>query len=245
MRSSARLMRMRSVLAAMDYEPVLLGPNLVTPRVVESLQTQYGSDDPEYNGYGYVARPILTRARKGDIIIATEQWHCDYVFRGVLEAGDGRWNGIPVIELWIDYKNPMCRFRVFASEYHRMRTCIWQEREEWTEDWIVGYPAYPPAESVEESEIFDAEKRQKHDLHHLEAMRQGIPVLAPNWGIWRETVEHGVTGVLYQSAVGKPAAEDFAYKLPSATVSKYTCERFSVEEAVAAIKPFFHRASNG
>jgi hypothetical protein len=244
MRSMARLMRMRQVLKALGYDPVLIGANLVTPRIVESLATQYGSDEPERNGYGYVARPFLMQAVKGDIIIVTEQWHSGFVFRGMLEMGAGFYNNIPVIELWVDYKDPECRFCVFASEYHRMKAATWQEKDGWTSSWIVGYPAYPPAQSIEDSEIFDAEKRQKDDLHHFEAMRQGIPVLAPDWGIWRETVDHGVTGALYKSHADREAAEDLAYKLPSKDVSRHVGERYSVEKAAKPLKPFFRSLVN-
>jgi hypothetical protein len=245
MRVNARLMRMHAVLTELGFDAKIIGQDAVTNRAVESFRTQYGDEDAERSVYGHVARALLARAEKGDVIIATEFWHTDAVFRGMVEAGDGKFRGVPVIELWIDYINPASKYRVFATEYHRVRTSIWQEKDGWTEDWIVAYPYYKvEKDSVAEMEIFDAERRQKNDLHHMEAMCKGIPVLAPDWGAWRETVAHGASGILYRSRAARKASEEWVYKMDSGVVRSAVESGFGMEAALKPLRPFFKRLVN-
>jgi hypothetical protein len=241
MRVNARLLRMHAVLMGLGFDGMIIGQDAVTARAVESFRTQYGDDNAERDVYGHVARGILARAKKGDIIIATESWHNRFVFRG-MDCTDGRFRGVPVVELWIDYLDPGSKYRVFATEYHRLRTELWQEKEGWTEDWIVSHPYYPvEKDALAEMEIFDTETRQKNDLHHMEAMSRGMPVLAPDWGVWRETVTHGASGVLYRSRRGKKAAAEWAFSMKSKTVCEVVDDQFGMDAASVRLRPFFQR----
>jgi hypothetical protein len=235
-----RLMRMAEVLHSLEYEPEIV--EWPDERVVNSLDTQYGTDYPEYAAYAYVARIDLKRACKTDLIVATAPWHAD-IFRGLDKEERGHFYGAPIIELWVDYPESFARFRVFASECYRMWAVSEGQVKAWTkscEDWIVSLPYYPLVDSCRGN--MEVHSTVDHSLNHMEFMQMGIPIIAPEWGVWKETIEHGRSGILYRTERGRKTAEDLAYKISSQLVREAVEYRYNLRQTVDSLSTFFKGA---
>lgn len=55
--------------------------------------------------------------------------------------------------------------------------------------------------------------QESFGLAIVEAMAAGLPVVASNWDGYRDTVEHGITGILVDSYMPPVSLADAAYRL--------------------------------
>ena len=245
-RRHERLQAMRAVLLRMDFEVEIIEEGTVTEAMVESLRTQFGSKQPLLDGYGHVVRDRLSHVEHGDVIVATEGWHRE-IFRGLLAINVGRYHqNVPVVELWIDYIGTFARFTVFTTNTHLMAYSESCDGVPWSEDVIISAPYYP-VESLKSASIkmMDVDPDDAFNMNHMEHMRLGIPICAPDYGTWRETVDHAITGVLYRSKKGRLAAQEYGCKLRSADIREAVAARYSAEASVSTLKPYFDRIING
>lgn len=185
----------------------------------------------------------LDKAKPRDIIVATEAWH-DTAFRGMLSPNMGGWNGIPVVELWIDYPESFARYRVFNTHYHRSFAAGQESQQDWMELWTVARPYIEVDKTQPALDLLEVDPFDGTCLEHLYAMARGVPVVAPYWGAYVETVEHGRSGMLYKSLKGKEEAIKWARKLPSSEIKACVAEQFSLQGAVDELRPFLLRISN-
>jgi hypothetical protein len=64
---------------------------------------------------------------------------------------------------------------------------------------------------------------------HVEAMMSGVPVVAPDWGVFTETVEEGVDGWRYRTLAEAADGLLAARRLRGETLRRRTAKRFSLE----------------
>lgn len=235
-----RLNRLQTVLKSCGFETIVLDRQVCDEHAVKRRLPQY-TDEPWRISYCDQTLPRLAEAKPGDVIIATECWH-QSVFRGLLGPA---WEGPPVVEVWIDYVNSFAPWRAFSSEYCRTLTLGSNsgasKNHKWNERWIVSYPFFTCKPTLSTLEIFE-DNSDGMDLVHVEYMLKGIPVLAPDWGVFVETIAHGKSGMRYKS----PQAHEYARKriveIPSAHVSQVVSASFTFERAKATLDAFLKRA---
>jgi len=233
-----RLQKLCRVIEACGFEVAVLGRDVCDEHMVKRVLVQHQGDPWQIS---YCDRTLrhLDKAREGDVIVATEEWHAD-IFRGIdFLAWDG---AAPVVEAWIDYQNPFTYWRSYSTEYCRAYTCGRQDVCGWTHNYFVTYPFIEEQTVVPSLEVCEIMGWDGIDLPHWKALEFGIPVLAPAWGTYPETLQHGKSGVMYQTPEGRDAARPYAEQLPSALVRKTASEQFPFERSVKELKPFLARA---
>lgn len=216
------------LLTQMGFEPKIYADKYVSDEQVFAMETQLSVPDGRRTSYADSVLPHLEKAAKGDIIIATESWHAQ-VFRGLLDKNYGRIGNAPVVELWIDYLGSFAHYRVFSSHAVMMAemgigTPAWNRR------WIVADPYVPCALSSKTVPMVK-EPTDPFSTEHLYWMAQGVPVVAPDFAVWHETIQHGGSGFLYRSSEGREKALDYAADIPSATIVQIMSERYSLQKA--------------
>jgi hypothetical protein len=235
-RREDRLQRLKTVLEACGFEPWVLDRKICDEHAVKRILVQH-TIEPWRISYCDQVLPRLAQAKPGDVIIATEGWHQD-VFRGLLGAA---WDGPPVVEVWIDYTNSFAPWRAFSTEYCRTLTLgVNFEKRTWNERWIVAYP-YFTQQPISSLEIFE-DNSDGMDLAYMEYMIKGVPVLAPDWGAFTETIEHGKAGMRYKSAQAREYARKKIVEIPSAHVIQAVASRFTLEQAKVTLGAFLKRA---
>ena len=222
---------------ALGYEVLTYGPDekdinhkIINPSDAENLETQLGI----LNGYHAVMNEHLMDAMspqvtQGDLIVATEGW-LDLGFRGLLEVERGKFKGATVIEYGIDYLDSFAPVRIFSS-----RHCLSSTSSDGKPrtNWIFS-PMYIPVGEISlfELPIYD-EESHPFRLDHLYAAGRGVPTVAPDWGVWAETVANGYTGMLYRTPKGKIKAEEAAIKISAQTVQASITTRYNIKLAAA------------
>jgi len=235
-----------AVLSKMEYSIERINTQDVSDRMTDSLETQYGSKNALLDAYEYVLHDKLSRAKSGDVIIIMEPWHLS-MFRGLFEANGGYFKpDIPIVEFWIDYPNSVARHRVFATESHRAWEMGRSEILYDDENWIVSYPYYSLIEDKgADISLCKVEGTEVFSLRFMEASRRGTPVVAPDCGAVGELIEHGKTGVLYRANKAQAISTEWACRLNGTSIRALIVDRFSVDESVKTLKPYFTRITDG
>ena len=240
-----RLESMCAVLEKLGFECKRYGPEFSSASDAENLETQAGLTDGAHVSYAAQVLPRLEQTSSKDFIIATEGWH-ELLFKGTLEGTRGRYRGKPVVELWIDYPDSFAKFRVFATQALRDFSAGVRKQSSFSDVWISARP-YLPVGGVgaPQAEIHEAEPDEwAYGTEHLDYSRRGIPVVAPDWGAYSETVAHGVTGLLYRTSSGRTKAMKEAKLLPSRQITAWIEPRFSLELAARQISKFMRLLAN-
>lgn len=240
---SARLARMAVVLKNLGFESAIHGRELCDEFRSMNLETQGGVSNGLVTDYSDHVMERLCEAPKGDIIIATESWH-GLIFKGLLDANGGKLERAPVIELWIDYPDSFARYRVFSSRFALAATAGAQNKLNWNMDWVYARPFFQAAVTHESALGTKEFKDDPFSTSHLEAGCKGVPVVAPDYGIWAETIAYDTTGMLYRSPEGREMAMNRANALPGQGIVDWINVNFSFEAAGLAIAKFMERAAN-
>lgn len=238
-RRKDRLQRLKAVVETCGFNPRILDRELCDEHSVKRILVQHTAEPWRIS---YCDRVLLhlEQAVSGDVIIATESWH-QSVFRGLLGVS---WEGPPVLEVWIDYIDSFAPWRAFSTEYCRSCTLgVNRSNRKWNERWIVAYPYFKKHSEISSLEIFE-DNSDGMDLAHVDYLLKGIPVLAPDWGAFVETITHGKAGMRYKSPQAREYARNRIVEIPSASVIETTMERFTLEQAKMTLDAFLKRALN-
>lgn len=213
-----------------------------SPETASNLETQHGSVNGTHDVFAAkMFGDIRTHIKSGEVVVATEAWHAK-CFRGLQAGTKGLVNGSPLIEAWIDYPDSFARWRIFNSRAAMMSAAV---EPGWNPDWIWA----PPYIKKQEFNLFSLpvydQTSNPFGTDHLWAMAEGVPCIAPDWGIWAETVTNHINGVLYRSADGRAAAEDEAAMLASERIRNSVVEKYSIDKAVAWCRAFFEHVCAG
>lgn len=238
-----RIERMCAVLGALEYDCKVYGQELCNPQAAENYEAQWGVSSGLQTSFAEAVAQILPPASDGGIIVATEGWH-HFCFRGELNGTVGRFKSSPVIELWIDYPISFSWFRVFSTRFAMYDTAAHNGNSEtWGLPWITAQPYYPAKKKDVFTEMVHEDKNP-YSLEHMEALRCGVPVIAPDWGSWSETIEHGVTGYLYRTQQGKETGEKYVTTMRPEVIMDSVARRFSLDVAAEELSAFLSRASH-
>lgn len=238
-----RAVRVKTVLEQLGFEPAIYDKSLIDSERAANLETQINAADGYYADFAdQFDKALTSRSKAGDVIIATEAWH-EQCFKGLLAIDSGRYKDIPVIELWINHLRSFARYRVFSTRFTMYATAGLVRQTDMHTDWVQARPYYK-AEETKDVSVYSLHgvKNNPAALDHMEASVRGIPVIASDWGAAAETVEHGVTGYLYRTAVGYDKASANAVKLPSATIVEWINANYSLEQSVKQLEGYFARA---
>lgn len=247
-----RLHRMVLVLTRLGYDCHRYGDNFVDETEASNLESQNGVFNGTHASFANKVRKHLNKSSKQDLIIATEAWH-SACFKNLMDAHGGRFHDMPVIELWIDYPHSFAPYRIFASRYAMYHTHgfarigidAFGASEPWP-DWIHARPFF----SAKRSPKADVTIREftmrspTYALDHLEALANGVPVVAPDWGVWAEYFNNSITGMLYRSNEGFTTGKQLALQLASGPIIDWVNESFSIETACRHLERFLARLSN-
>lgn len=247
-----RHLRMIAVLSALGYECCLYDKSFCNLVDASNMETQMGLEDGKHISYADRIQTMLRKSSDKDVVIATEAWH-SLCFKNLI-AGDGRYLEMPVVEFWIDYSGSFARYRVFSSRYvmyhtygfERVGAAYLGNTEPWP-DWIAAKPFYDVGK-IREANIRIKTYTMRSPtfaLTHLEDASVGIPVAAPDWGVWREYCIPNHTVCLYRSDVGFKSAQEAAVKLPSQTIIDWVQSTFSVQIAAKQIESYMDKLCNG
>jgi hypothetical protein len=202
----------------------------------DNLETQYGSKSGAQDYMAaHLYKSLAGKVTTGDLIIVTEGWQYR-CFRGMEELDKGKIYGAPVVEFWIDYSDSFAKWRVFSSRFAMANAAGFDGR--WRPEWIWA-PIYVPEKSINlfSLPVYD-EKSDSFKLEHLWSMAEGIPCLAPDWGVWAETVVSGVTGLLYRTEAGKKKASDKILTMDPSKVQAWVRANYSLRNATAYCAAF-------
>lgn len=237
-----RLFSVAEVLKALKYEPITYGPDskeinfpLTAPADAENMETQLGVKNGHHAIFNEKVLGVLAaNIKEKDIIIATEGWQ-ETSFRGLLDATKGKFQGLPVIEYGIDYLDSFAAVRIFSSRH--CLSCTSSDGKP-KQDWIYA-PMYIPVQKVSmfELPVYD-EDSHPFRLTHLYAAGRGVPTVAPDWGIWAETIANGHNGVLYRTPKGRINAEEKAIKIQAQIVQAFISARYSLKLAATWVDKF-------
>lgn len=243
---AAHLKSIEIVLGRMGFAVEIHGKELVKDEDIPNFEAQGGLKDGARASFVLAAPAKLADLiHKGDLIIATESWQHD-CFLGLLHANKGLFGPAPVIEMWIDYPLSFARYRIFSTRFAMYATAGIEGVEKWTPEWVAASP-YIPAVLKKESFLNIAEfgPDKPYSLKSLETSALGVPVLAPDWGSWAETVEHGVSGALYRTPGGKELSREIALGLKGQDIVKWVNENFSLETSVEQARKYLTWLANG
>lgn len=240
-RSTARCRAMSSLLGFLGFRCVVVDRSALDQELVSSLNTQAGVREAEQAAYITQVGTSLAWISKGDVVIASEPWHKD-CFKGLLSVEGGTINKAPVIELWVDYPDSFAEWKVFSSQYvagASMQGVVNPER------YIVARPYIEPKhqDSLEYSKDLSSINPFSTDFLYLSA--KGVPVVAPDFGVFREHISHGITGLRYRTPEGKAKALEQSNLLPSKAIIEYVRNNYSLCEATEEVAGFITRAVNG
>jgi len=79
---------------------------------------------------------------------------------------------------------------------------------------------------------------------HVEAMLCGTPVITTDWGVFNETVIHGVTGYRCRTIEQMVWAAKNVEKLDSFAISRYAADNFSLERVALMYEEYFQSVLN-
>lgn len=240
-----RLRRMIQVLEFCGHEVQLYGRGICNEERVLNLETQVGARNGWHTDFSdKLGNALKEKLSKGDLIVATEAWQA-LCFRGLLDIQGGKFMDTPVVEMWIDYQHSFAQHRIFSTRFVRDFTAGYANDGTY-ERWISAWPYYDLTSGP--SEKFgpvECGKDSPFSLQHMELTRVGLPVVAPDWGSWGETVEHGISGILYRSAAGHAKAQAQAIQLDQRAVMDWVATTFTLTNAVKQVAGFLKRLSDG
>jgi hypothetical protein len=239
---SERLQNMILLFRALGYECRSHGTDAVDKSRAENLETQMNAKNGRQATYSDAVIPYLKGLPKGDLIIATEPWH-SIIFRGLLVLNQGRFDNTPVVEMWVDYPNSFATYRVFNS-YFALAVAAGQTNSlNHDPNWIMA-PPYIPIGPIQSGGYASADSLPC-GVAHLGAMAQGVPVIAPDWGAWRETIRHGETGLLYRTEEGRLYCTGEIEQLDREVVRSYVKTYCSLDAATMGLKQYLERVHRG
>lgn len=247
-----RHLRMIAVLSGLGYECCLYDRTFCNLSDASNMETQYGIEDGKHISYADRIQTMLRKTSDKDVIIVTEPWH--YLCFKNLTTIDGRFMEMPVVEMWIDYPGSFARYRVFSSRYamyhtygvERIAETSFGMPETWP-NWIAAKPFFDVGKvhagnlGIQTYTMVSSH----YSLSHLENASVGIPVAAPDWGVWREHGLPGTTIQLYRSDEGFKNAQEAALKMPSKVIIEWIQRNFSLEIAVKQVAAYMGRISGG
>jgi glycosyltransferase involved in cell wall biosynthesis/SAM-dependent methyltransferase len=79
---------------------------------------------------------------------------------------------------------------------------------------------------------------------HVEAMMSGTPVITTDWGVFSETVFHGVTGYRCRTIEQFTWAAKNVHKLKRRAIVDYACRNFSLERVALMYEEYFQQVLN-
>lgn len=240
-----RLQRIEAVLGRLGFAVETYKRDLIASDKAENLETQNGASDGYAALFPSIVTPVLQDClQKGDLIIATEgwQWSC---FGSLLNFSKGCLHETPIVEMWIDYSLSFAHHRIFSSRFAQYYTDGEENTLNWHEEDIVAAP-YVPAKLQKESSLSveDMYGQNPYALDSLDLSAKGIPVLAPDWGTWAENIQHGVSGALYRSNVGRELAKEMALSLKGQAIVDWVNTNYSLDYAAEQVKAYLTRLSN-
>lgn len=250
---SVRLKRMVAVLAELGYEcHAYDAVKFINETEAANLESQNGIKNGRHASYANNIKKYLNKKSPKDLIIATEAWHT-LCFKNLMEAHSGRYHDMPVVELWIDYPHSFATHRIFSSRYAMYQTYgaarigidSFGTTEPWPE-WIHAKPHYQgviqPGANIEIREY--TMRSPLLSLAHMDALAAGVPIVAPDWGVWHEYGENGRTGCIYRSEEGFKLGREIALKITSAPIVEWVNLKFSLKIACDQIDRYLSRLSN-
>jgi hypothetical protein len=237
---SSRASRLALILGQLGFEPDIIPLSLVKPALAKNWGTQYGFKEGFKIEYCSRAQDILNEASKGDIIFVTEPWH-SLCFKGTLDANKGRFNKVPVIEAWIDYQNSFSKYRVFANRFSMYTTIAKESVILPTWEWILATIPIDVKEAPNMHSPAVEVVTDQYSMDHLNLSGEGIPLVAPDWGAWSETIIHGLTGFLYRTPKGREKALLAAQNLPSKIILDIIRSSYNEENALKDLCGFIDR----
>lgn len=234
-----RLYGILDVLRQLGWEPAVCGPKhplvqveLGNAKRAENLETQMGAADGWRADYRSKFMTHLHQHEKDyKLIVATEAWH-QTCFRGLSER---LYRGIPLVEFGIDYPGSFAVLRVFFSRW-AMASAAGAAR--WNEHWIYTPPPGVALEPVPPRINSFDENSGAFSLNHLYDGLKGVAAVAPDWGIWAETVVPGKTGFLYRTKEGREKAEKNAAQLVPGDIAEHLRTKYPAAATVAWCKGF-------
>jgi hypothetical protein len=237
---SSRASRLALVIGQLGFEPDVISSSLVKHSTAENWKTQYGFKEGFKIEYCSRSQDILNESSKGDVIFATEPWH-SLCFKGTLEANKGKFNKAPVIEAWIDYQNSFSKYRVFSNRFAMYTTIARENIVSPTWEWILGTIPIDVKEVPNMHNPAVEVMTDPYSMDHLNLSGEGIPLVAPDWGAWSETVVHGLTGFLYRTPKGREKALLAAQNLPSKIILDIISSNYCEENALKDLCGFVDR----
>lgn len=240
-----RITRMGIVLENLGYKVEIYGRDLCDETRASNLETQLGLTNGWQTDFAdRIHAKLKGQLSVGDLIIATEAWH-SYCFKGILDFHRGKYAtpacAIPVVELWIDYNDSFAWYRVFATRYAMYSKASSEDRLRWVPDWITAVPYYNASVTPEALISCKEHTSDPFSLIHLEDSRKGVPICAPDWGAWHETVCHGVSGMLYRTDEGRRKALDKATDLSAESIAGWVHTTFSLQKASDQLNGYLRR----
>lgn len=238
-----RIADMSAVLQKLGFNVRLYSDNLIDKNMAMNMETQLNVSDGDKTIFADAALGTLTsRAKKGDVIIATCPWH-QLVFKGVLQETGGRINDVPVIELWIDYPKSFAHYRVFGSQWTLATAASREDVDDaHNPNWLVSLP-YVHDMDIQRGEVHEPLK--SHSLNFLYHMAYGHKILAPSFGAWAELVIHGKTGVLYRTLRGKENGRRILEQITEEDVQEWVSINCNLEDATDRLRSYFTQVLNG
>lgn len=235
-----RVERMVAVLNHTGYTCRTLGKEICSETDIYNMDTQTSGKDALLYDFSNKLEALLKQeSNRGDFIVATEAWQAA-CFKGLLKANNGKFAGLPVVELWIDYLNSFAVHRIFASRYTMYVTAVMQNQEGWQSNWITAKPYFTRIDP----ELEDVADSDEHTVSFVSKMISGIPTVAPDWGVWHEHIAHGVSGILYRTKEGQINAHKHAEMMNKNEVIAYAQERYSLQAAAGELIRFLMRLSD-
>lgn len=79
---------------------------------------------------------------------------------------------------------------------------------------------------------------------HVEAMMSGTPVITTDWGVFGETVQHGVIGYRCRTIEHLTWAAKNVHKLNRRVIKDYACRNYSLERVALMYEEYFQQVLN-
>lgn len=131
-----RLASMQTVLSQLGFVVKSYGYDVCDETHAFNAESQLSVRNGMQTSYCDKMAANLRSLPPGDVVIATADWH-HLIFRGLLNLNDGRYEGTPVVELWVDYPGSFANWRVFSSYFILGYTMGQLGLETWSPRWIV------------------------------------------------------------------------------------------------------------
>ncbi len=238
----AKTLRLSQVLTELKYSVLILGKEACDPKRVEQLETQTLVRNGWKAEYGEQAFGWLKRQAGPDAqIFLTQPWHHDCL-RGLTRGGYYRESA--VVETWIDYPQASAHFRVYPTRFHRNLAAGMALHGGFRPEWAVARP-YVPRQAEETLSIHQVKPSNALSLAFLEFLARGVPVVAPDWGVWQELIEPGRAGALYSDPARVDEAVVRAAQIAGTTVLDYAEQAFSKRRAAVELAPFLEMIRHG